>query len=120
MKDEFSLHCVGDGWKVINESPLIYYKTRFSERFQVEIPHSEGDLISWYRVQVGAEIIPSISMFLNGQRLSTQVPMHHKYYTDTLEMENINGALQHATIVYTEQFYDIKTLQRAVKGEYHE
>jgi transposase-like protein len=86
----------------------------------VEIPYSEVELISWYKGITGAETIPSISMFLNRQRLSTQVPMHHKYYTDNPEMENINDALQHTTIVYTEQFYDIKTLQMVVRGTYYE
>ena len=123
MKDQFSLHYIDENcenWRVINRAPMIYYKTRVSETFGFQIPYSDGQLISWYKEQVDGEVVPSISMFLNGQQLSTQVPMHHKYYTNTIEMENINGALRNTTITYTEQFYDIKTLQMVVKGEYYE
>ena len=120
MKDEFSFHYIDKTWRVIHKAPFIYYKTRFNERFQVDIPYSEGELLSWYKDQIGGELIPNISLFLNNERLSTQVPMHHIYYTDNIELENINEALRHTTIKFTEEFYDIKTLQRVIRGEYKE
>ena len=116
MEDKFSLHYIDKTWKVIHKSPFIYHKINFSERFQIEIPYSDGELISWYKEQVGGELVASINLFLNNERLSTQVPMHHIYYTDNIELENINDALRHTTIKFTEEFYCIKRLQEVIKG----
>jgi hypothetical protein len=119
MKDEFSLHYIDKTWKVIHHSPPIYYKTKQSETFGFEVPYSDSDLLAWYKEQVGGggELIPCVNLFLNNERLSTQVPMHHVYYTDNIELECLNEALQTTTVKFTEEFYDIKRLQSIIKEE---
>ena len=125
--DEFSLTLQEDKeWKVIHRTPMIYYKTKFNERFKFEVPYSENALLYWYKEQLESSsgskvgLIQGISSFLNGQRLSLQVPMHKTLYTDSIEMTNLNDTLKHCTVKYTEEFYDIDVLQRVIKGEYKE
>ena len=115
MKDEFSLHYIDKTWKVIHRAPFIYYKTKQSKTFGFEVPYSESELLSWYKKQVGGELIPCVNLFLNNERLSSQVPMHHIYYTDNIELECLNEALQTSTVKFTEEFYDIKRLQNIIR-----
>ena len=113
-----------DQWEVVLRTPKVWAKIEhgtFGKR-----PISDHDLISWWKGKVSdtgetVNLVPSNALFFNQNRLSTQVPMKHVYYTNSKDMTLINGALRNVSIKFSEEWYAIRSLQdmigRLQKGE---
>tara|TARA_R110002012_G_scaffold4136_2_gene19187 strand:+ start:198 stop:593 length:396 start_codon:yes stop_codon:yes gene_type:complete len=107
-----------DEWEVVLRTPRIFAKIEygtFGKR-----PIDNWDLVNWWKDRLLGEgetvnTVPHPSLFFNNNRLSTQVPMRHIYYTDNRNMEKINGALNCLEFKYSEDWYSILSLQDMIK-----
>lgn len=111
-----------DDWYKIDSTIAIWHKKYYSRLFKDEegkdkvMPYYEGELLRWYCKEKNYNIVSHIAMFENNNRLSTQVPMRHTYYTENKELLALNVAFRLTTIKYSEECYEMERYQEIIKG----
>ena len=119
FKTELDLNDIESEWKMLcTDNNHIWYKlkgNRFLPKGKYMEPHSY-DLLAYLKGTLNYEyLVPSVNLFKNSNRLSTQIPMKHIYYTECEELTEWNAHLGYVEVRYFEHSWELEQLQKLVK-----
>lgn len=117
-KSELSIEDIEVEWKMLyTKNSHVWYKLE-SSRFLPKgtfLSPNHYDLLSYLKGRLNyRHLVPSVNLFENNNRLSTQVPMKHIYYTECYDLLEWNQHLGYVMIRYFEHAWELERLQKLV------
>lgn len=119
-KSELSIEDIGSEWKMLTTiNSHVWYKleqNRFLPKGTYIQPEPYSLLKYLKEIYKYQYLVPSVSLFENNNRLSTQAPMKHIYYTDCYELLEWNEHLGCVEVRHFEYSWELERLQKLVLG----
>ena len=120
FKQDLSLSDNLDNWQMITTLNQHVWCKCIRNRFLPDriIPPEPYGLLSYLKTILNYKyLVSSVYLFENNNGMSTQVPIHHIYYTECKELLEWNEHLgRNITIRYFEHAWELERLQQLVLG----